>query len=256
MRYELLLIAPVAFVACNNDHSLGSSTAPSDGNDASAPGLLVDARLLTMTPDARALGEVGPVTSWTGYVENYQFPSGSDVIKLAYTYDSAGQVTGSVVFGDGVPPAPATDPNVGYPPGLGMEPFSYAPTEGFSFSIPSGTLASNRLRFGIEVFELWDGWCKLQPAPSDDSNLCVPSWSGGYNAGACYMTSPAGKYVTIDCGKFSLCFMNRVCTCSPVGCIVPPGPDVRFDMFVTDGTASGSVAGALGEHNVHFIKDP
>jgi hypothetical protein len=34
------------------------------------------------------------------------------------------------------------------------------------------------------------------------------------------------------------------------------GLEVTFDMFVVEGTASGSLGGTIGGHNVHFSKDP
>lgn len=256
MRYELLLIAPIAIAGCNHDHSLGANP-PVYPTDAE-PQRWADASP-TVTMDARTLGALGPTESWTGYIENFRFSSGSDVIKFSFATDPSGEVAGSVVFGNGTPPAPATDPNVGYPPGLGIQwpPFVYGPTEGLSYTITSGTLVSNRLRFTTNNFELWDGWCRMQPAPTDGSDMCLPNWSGGSKDGVCYQTSPAGKDVVVDCGKLTLCFLNRVCACSPSGCMANPASAVSFDMFMVSGSASGSVAGALGgEHNVHFIKDP
>ncbi len=253
MRYELLLIASIGIAGCNHDHSLGANQPGLTGDSGAGPA--ADAPL-AMAIDARTLGPLGATESWTGYIENFRFPSGSDVIKFSFATDPSGQVAGSVVFGNGTPPAPATDPNTGYPPGFGMQSFIQAPTEGFVYSIPDGSFAANRLRFSASAFEVWDGWCRMQPAPTDGSEMCLPNWSGGSNGGECYLTSPAGKNVTVDCGKFALCIMDRVCACSPAGCKVSPWPSVSFDVFVANGTASGSVAGIIGEHNVHFIKDP
>jgi hypothetical protein len=253
MRYELLLIVPIGLAACDSDHSLGNLGPETYTADAAVSS---DARVVAVAPDARALEQLGPLESWTGYIENYHFASGSDAIKLTLANDPSGQLAGSVVFGSGTPPAPATDPNVGYPPGFSMSSIIAEPTEGFSFAITSGSLVSNRLRFAINGFQLWEGWCALQPAPTDGSDMCVPNWGGGSDGDACYQVDPAGTRVAVDCGKVSLCFMNRVCACSPAGCVANAGMEVTFDMFEVDGTASGSVAGNIGEHNVHFTKDP
>src|SRR5579872_3314625 len=53
---------------------------------------------------------------WTGYIENHQFPSGSDVLNLVLAKQADGSPGGTLVFGMGTPPAPPTDPNVAYWP--------------------------------------------------------------------------------------------------------------------------------------------
>lgn len=258
MRYELLLVVSVALAACNNDHGLGSLDLEGTGQPAQADALAalpVDAGSPPV-PDARLLGPLGPAESWTGYVENYQFAFGSDAIKLSLAYDPSGQVAGTVIFGNGTPPPPATDPNVGYPPGFGSSSFLVLPTEGFSYSIVTGNLTSNRLRFSVNALEPWAGWCALQPAPTDGSDMCLPNWGGYGGPDGCWQTSPSGTKVMVDCGKMKLCISDRVCACSPAGCLANDSP-VAFDVFVANGTASGSVAGGmLGGNNVHFTKDP
>ena len=104
MKKKLLIAALAMVGGC--DHQFGIGTLEPDagvamsGQDAANDG---------------GVGLQGP-TTWTGYVEGYQFPSGSNAIRLAFAIDSYGQVAGMVFFGDGPPPPPATDPNVGYPP--------------------------------------------------------------------------------------------------------------------------------------------
>jgi hypothetical protein len=232
MQYRLLLLASVVLAGCNNQHGLGA-TDPRDETDG-APALSDDDAATNSTgpreaaalPDARTLETLGPLESWTGYVENLRFPSGSDTIKLSYGYDSSGQVVGSVVFGNGTPPSPATDPNVGYPSNMDGRSPVQIPTEGLSYSIATGTFTANRLRFTVNAFEPWDGWCRLQPAPQDGSDMCLPNWGGGSTPKGCYQTSPAGKDVTVDCGKLTLC-LGRICLCSSVGCVQTTHPSNR-----------------------------
>jgi len=209
----------------------------------------------------------GP-TSWTGYIENYQFPSGSDVIRFTSTVDSAGQVTVTVFLGNGTPPPPATDPNVGYPPGLATEGMmldsaSNYWSEGFAYSMTSGTFQPQRLRFTINNCQLWSGWCALEK-PIDDSGLCLPTWGGGGRSDGtnwqCYLQNPAnGQNTVVDCGKDNLCVMSRVCACSATACVYDPnsGRTVSFDLAVTGPAADGSVVGLISDRaNVHFILDP
>jgi cysteine-rich repeat protein len=207
----------------------------------------------------------GP-TSWTGYIENYQFPSGSDVIRFTSTVDSSGQVMVTVFLGNGPPPPPATDPNVAYPPvvsGFMPIPSSYW-AEGFAYSMTSGTFQPQRLRFAINNLQLWSGWCALQ-TPRDDSGLCLPPTWGGLIAGGgtnpqCALLNPAnGQNTLVDCGKWSLCTEYHVCLCTTTACAYDPnsGTTASFDLAITGPLANGSVVGLISDRaNVHFTLDP
>jgi cysteine-rich repeat protein len=210
-------------------------------------------------------------TSWTGYIENYQFASGSDVIDFTFAIDFSGQVIGKVVLGNGTPPPPATDPNVGYsanlPDAMGKvvrDPVTGYWAEGFAYSMAKGTFSPERLRFTISNFELWSGWCALQ-TPVDDSGMCLPNWGGSSNPGSgtssqCYQQNPAnGQNTVVDCGKFNLCVVSRVCLCSTTACVFDPngGTPASFDLAISGTTANGSVTGIIGDRaNVHFTQDP
>jgi hypothetical protein len=162
---KMLVVAVVMFAGCDNQHLVGridqngddaGLTSTADGPVGSRP----DGNPGGQAPDARVIGPITQAqTSWTGYIENYQFPSGSDVITFTFAADSSGQVVGSVVLGNGTPPAPATDPNVGYPPTLPATGYDGSWTEGFPYSMVSGLSTATRLRFTIFSFELWSGWC-------------------------------------------------------------------------------------------------
>ena len=305
MKSRTLLALLVILGACKADHTLGSvgldSGADEVNADTGAPSVALDTSTdissavpdtsaptyadaqssafseaggTAETPpsgglDASASGTLGPVQSWTGYVENFQFPSGSDAIKVSFAYDPSGQVVGQVILGSGTPPPPATDPNVGYPTGYIGYNVLFADTEGFPFSIVGGSFASHRLRFATEGTEFWSSWCALQTPPADGSDGCLPNFvSATFGADSCSITTANGAMSAVDCTKWYLCegmvgFSSAsVCLCTPTGCIPRPGRStLSFDMFLADDTASGSVSGYLGTatddtHNVHFTKDP
>jgi cysteine-rich repeat protein len=215
----------------------------------------------------------GP-TSWTGYIENYQFPSGSDVIRFTSTVDSAGQVMVTVFLGNGTPPPPATDPNVVYPPaartvgaggGDGGARLDPLPTnfgdwvEGFAYTMTSGTFQPQRLRFTINSYQLWSGWCALQ-TPIDGSDMCIPSWGGAScTQDECSLQNPAtGQMIQVDAGKFALC-QALVCACSTTACVynTNSGTTASFDLALVGPAADGSVVGLISDRaNVHFTLDP
>ena len=199
---------------------------------------------------------VMPVESWTGYIENFKFPSGSDAVKISFAVEAGtGQVIGTVIFGNGTPPPPPTDPNVGYPPGYiaGFPAASFV-QEGYGYTVRNGTLAGSRLKVGVRLVELWTGWCALQ-TPVDSSGFCVHN-------------NPAtGQDEPIDCAKLRLCEFDMVCRCdaSAGTCAVTIDGDyndISFDVTVdvtavrADGSVVGNLGDANGNYNVHFTKDP
>jgi len=288
MKARTLLALLVILGACKADHTLGSvgldSGADQMNADTGAP-TYADAQISASPEtggtaevppngglDAGASGTLGPVQSWTGWVENYQFPSGSDVIKFSFASDSAGQVVGQVIFGTGSPPPPPTDPNVGYlwdpSPGTVPLPPIYDLMEGFPYSMFAGSLTSTRLRFTIHPFEPWAGGCALQTSMAG-SQYCVlhvggtcDIVDGGGNSVQCSLIDPrdgGSVAVTVDYGKMVLC-QTPLCLCSPTGCAVDySAPNDRFstsfDVALSGGTASGSMKGRI-DSNVHFTKDP
>jgi hypothetical protein len=207
------------------------------------------------------VGPLGPPQSWTGYMENHQFPSGSDAMKLTFATDAAGNVVGTMIFGQGTPPPPATDPNLGYPAGefFGIGFVRAYVAEGFSYAV-TGTLVGNRLRLRVPLDGLWKDWCELQTSYSPPGS-CLPATGGemsGPPTSICqYNDLQTGAKTPVDCGKYSLCVLNRVCACNAAGCRIDPEQTgwVSFDVFLAGSTASGST-GLAGMRNVHFTKDP
>jgi hypothetical protein len=191
------------------------------------------------------------------------------VIRFTSTVDSSGQVMVTVFLGNGTPLPPATDPNVGYPPGLATEGMMLNSasdywSEGFAYSMTSGTFQPQRLRFTINNYQLWTGWCALEK-PIDDSGLCLPYWGGGGGTSdgtnwQCYLQDPAnGHTVVVDCAKYNLCVMSHICACSATACVYDPnsGRTVSFDVALVGPAADGSVVGLISDRaNVHFTLDP
>ena len=201
MKNTFSLAALLILSGCNADHSLGyvdQDSGPGPSNSDTAPlsidwHVYVDASVMSSTsdgvvaqtgprssPDATVIGPLGPMQSWTGWVENYQFPSGSDAIKFSFAADSADQIVGQVMFGGGPPLSPPTDPSVGYPPGC--TDWSCGQIEGFSFSTVSGSFVSGRLRLAVDQNEIWKDWCALQ-TPNSSSTDCIPPVYGVYMSG-------------------------------------------------------------------------
>jgi len=260
----------VVFGACDRDHQLGLADPADSGADSLNSNTLSsssDAGVSTQVGldaqayvglDAKVIGQLGPSQSWTGYIENFQFRSGSDVIRFTFATDPTGQVVGTVLFGNGTPPAPATDPNVAYPPEFSANGvFIPYGIEGFAYSMANGKLSSSRLQFTVQSYELWSGWCALQ-TPGYDGGMCLPNWNSSCANGKCTLTNPANgqKLTNVNPDILTLCLMIEVCLCSTTTCGANlSGYPTSFDLTLSGTDASGSVAGAFGG-NVHFTKDP
>jgi len=112
-------------------------------------------------------GMSGASGSWTGYVEQYSFRSGSTTLNLTFSTNAQGVAVGTILFGQGVPPPPATDPTVGYPPDflaqatadrtLADSPWFYI-AEGYAYTFDGGMLEGQRLQFTVNLSQLWSDW--------------------------------------------------------------------------------------------------
>jgi hypothetical protein len=218
-------------------------------------------------------GPLGPSLSWTGYVEQYSFPSGSDVIKLTFSTDDHGAAAGAIVLGQGTPPAPATNPDVGYPPDFlhaaqTMSIDGIYIAEGYAYAFDGGTFDGQRLQFKADLAQLWSGWCALQVSPAAGYGPCflILSGQGGAIVSAdlsmCTVNNPfgPGPMLQPDCGKWLLCQGGdgSVCSCTTSGCEANSSMNAVFDLFVTGKTMSGSVQAPFGRNNVmnvHFVEN-
>jgi hypothetical protein len=204
---------------------------------------------------------------WVGYIESYQFPSGSDAVRFTFATGADGAVTGTAVFGNKQTPPSPTNPNTGYPPGLNFTNFGSCGSpfagEGFVYSVEGTTMEDGRLRFSVLTRELWKKWCELQKpydaGPSASGYGCLPNW--GFNGGesTCSQTDPStDQDVPRDCGQLYLCAAcEHTCNCNAEGCTVilaAASTDVFFDLKLVANTGDGSTTGRFGNHNVHLKK--
>src|SRR4051812_23884467 len=89
---------------------------------------------------------------WRGYVENYNFPSGSDAVSISLSV-SGEEVSGQVVFGD--PATPQGGPDAGRPSaidgGLPVSPSAGEPAlkEGFSYHANDIRWENRRLKLTV-----------------------------------------------------------------------------------------------------------
>jgi hypothetical protein len=228
----------------------GTGAAASDGGDAGA-----------------ALGSI--LGTWTGYVEGYSFRSGSDVVAVTFAVLADGTIGGTVTFGSGSPPLPATSAAEAYPPGSDVLPSVPFPFEGFAYTAIGLSFDGTRLRLGIVQRELWQSWCALQTsysgapgAPSDC--FCLPNWSSmgstDPNSSACWLTDPnTGDEVQVSCAQTGSCLIYPVCDqCVAGGCSVDMShPDATIDVRLASGQFSGSVTGLpMSPLNVYLMMSP
>lgn len=252
------LTCAATFTACDNRLHIGSvDTVPPTVFDHAAAPPAVDAGA-----DAPEIGPLGPVEWWTGYIENYHFASGSDAIKLSFANDEAGHVVGAFVFGNGIPPGPATDPTIGYPYSSGsVGAFLF---EGLTYHIRSpATIAPSilgrRLLASVSSYEIYESWCGLQP-PFPGSSLCLPSdWATFCpTENSCELTNPVTKEkVSVSQAKDSMCVSYRACLCTVAsGCHANLDEVVgaAFDIVLADLTGEGS-AGVGPNLRVILAKD-
>jgi hypothetical protein len=189
---------------------------------------------------------------------------GSNALTMTLQVALDGTATGTLLLGDGSILQPATDPNVGYPPGVRFA-GSLPVVEGFSYTLVDGTLKNGRLTFHVAEIEVWTQWCAIQTAYAlqpDGGGLysCLPSGSTGFKGNACFAVDPTTmQNLPIDCGKSDLCsaFPGMApCQCSATGCLIDPSAnsDISFDLMVAGAKADGTTSGGLGKGNVSFVR--
>jgi len=265
-----LATIPIVHAGCDNSHLLGAvdGGAGTGGTQGPSPDAMTPEGGATDVPTSGQDGSI-VAESWTGYIENYMFPSGSDAVHISFVTDGAGQVSGFISLGNGTPPPPPTDPNVGYPADLLQQAFdvtsasrSYV-AEGFAYSMHAGTFIGGRLRFRQEGGDVWRDWCAIQ-TPAGTSGRCLPN--AGFMISGDHMScglydSATQQYTPVDCGKLALCGgLGSVCRCDTQACTLDENAGsgrTTFDITFDGLRASGSTSGQLGDdRNVHLTKDP
>lgn len=173
------------------------------------------------------------VGTWVGYADDAFFSSGSDRVELQVTgVDGDGQISGTIAFGEPGMIPPATDPDVGYPPGQDAEIGQVRIVEMFAYTL-SGSYddALSRLDAEIDGGEVWVDWCSLQTSYlwSEDVYSCLPNCGFGSDGTGCTLNNCelAGP---VDCVKLALCNPPRVCMCDAAGCNNRSGPAFALDL--------------------------
>lgn len=233
--------------------------------------------------DATSALSAHAVGRWIGHIENYTgLASGADALTLSFSVADDGTLQGTAKFGDAVPPAPATDPNVAWPPGitkdramnLGSNPMAI---EGFSYRASGIKWEARRLKFDISFNDPWTPWCELQTSyvagtshasSGDDGGTtsttrwsCAPGAWSNVDGTTCQSSDPL---LTAPCAKFALCATVVPCTCSSTSCkaatpsTVPsdrPGPVVAsFDIALEGDSGDGSFALNGGMNNIRLTR--
>jgi hypothetical protein len=187
----------------------------------------------TQCPPAGSSPLVG---EWVGHIENYAFPSGSNLVHLFIEGADDTSFCGSVIFGAGPLPPPATNPDVGYPPGADIQNLHFtpawnAPYEGFNYRLMNAAVSGNDIRYGVYTYELWNSWCVLQTSYLTERGdfRCITNGIGeksseaGTDGGAeCAIVDSSNRTV-VDCDKLVLCggpsVFDAVCECNAAGCM-------------------------------------
>ncbi len=191
----------------------------------------------------------------------YRFPSGSTLIRLELTDIGSPYPVGAITFGIGTPPAPATDPDVGYPtvdPNFDItSPFAtgrtVTPTEGFAHRVGGGfkqvdleaqgltsqteeqfsldgRVLDGKLELYYSTTQVFESWCALQTSDTCPEN---EGWLVD-DSGACFF---GDEQVPIDCQKLALC-SDRVCYCEVLNgreyCTATPERDSMLTLRLSD----------------------
>lgn len=202
----------------------------------------------------------GVMATWTGYFQGGS-PLASDAIVLTLEQTASGENQIHAVFGTAAPPPPATSATDYYPPGasiMTMQASNITLIEGVSYLAHDVTWQGNRLKFSLQTYQAWEGWCELQTSYALIDNPgynCVPGSGGAVtNSGMpneqCISEDAAGtKQTPVPCAQFFLCDF-RHCDCAACGCVA----SVKFaDSF--DLTFDGDLATGVGEgFNVRLMR--
>ncbi len=164
-RFSALAVLCSAGSGCEQYelHDLGNTLPDGESNtrEANPPTDLPDVTLADLA--GVWVGEVELFSALDPDPGSYRFPSGSSeiVMELTGTAELFTFLVGTLRFGEGLPPAPATDPERGYPVDAsdffyGSSPDAPPPIEGFSHALHSASVYPDSEAFA-EVLEDLDG---------------------------------------------------------------------------------------------------
>ena len=185
------------------------------------------------------------VAVWEGYAEAHNFKDGSDKVKISI--DASGH--GTLVIGDTPAWPVAVNPDVGYPPNLGLRDQPNKLFPGVSYPIDTATVDSGRVRISVNPFEAFRDWCGLQTSyPLFHGPSCLPgSLTMSPPSADCFYSDADGDLTPVDCVKGLMCEAHA-CSCDAQGCSVLSGPAAdpnytKLDAALFDG--GNSLVGTL-----------
>lgn len=167
------------------------------------------------------------VGTWQGQLEDFYLQRLKSLTLVINGVSSHG-MCGSLKWGDGEAPPPATDPAGPYPStavydvmGYGGTP-GYTPLDGFTYTIEQGAVRDRTVRLSIGTSEIWQSWCELQGSYRyQDGYNCVPDSDTGYS----YGDGPQGTCMAggRNFSNFT-CYMclSNVCACTQESCAAAP----------------------------------
>ncbi len=191
---------------------------------------------------------------WKGYIEAQPAPWDTILLDIQGVTET-GTLCATMTLGKGTPPPPATNPDIGYPPGLIVNLTSFRPPiiEGFTYTLLDGTVQDGRARFGLPNNQPWRGWCALQAPIADPVNYrygCLPNTGAMVDPNTHECRIPLdgmdGMYVPVDCRKLTLCGPGSPCVCDAQGCDADPNGRYLFDLHFDVASADGAGPTANG----------
>jgi hypothetical protein len=204
---------------------------------------------------------------WDGYAEAYEFPSGSD--RLRISLDANGN--GTIQFGEAPALAPFTNPNIGYPESdpfdtIGYSPDYNAPREGFDYPVHEAGVADGRLRFSARGSDIVRDFCEAQTEIHETGNTptsytCSPS-GGSYGEGdegcADVRVGSSTEGMIFDCGLIKTCFHGCVCDATSCSSRQDPGTEIELDGALTpdDSALVGTLVIPSARITVRLTRQP
>ena len=184
---------------------------------------------------------------WSGNLLDYLFEPMEGLRLSIRAQGGEGGYVGNLTWGTGDPPAPATDPDAPYPPGLnvggaagtgagrnanGTDYFA-----GYPYEIVRGAGCDGVFRITLSSYEIWDSWCRLQPSYYSENALRWACAEVGYGASfdgtTCRLTDEDNNFIAeYPIWKCGLCGVagTSVCACDASGCWASPETTHSFEL--------------------------
>jgi hypothetical protein len=215
---------------------VGGSVEPRGGTSGSA----------ATPPITSCTGEFRFAGEWRGNILDFYYEPQEELRLSIRAQGGAGGYTGTVTWGEGDPPPPATDGNAPYPPGLatgrgtggtgGGSGVGSEPWPGFPYTVVRGAGCDAGFRLSVSVYQTWDSWCALQEPIYSESlgsyNCLVATTSGSSDGTTCRVLDENERVIAeYPQWKCDLCGpFGRVCACTEAGCSYDPGPTHTFEL--------------------------